>query len=141
MVSGVGGMGCSRTPKSFDLLKIRAKSLKIWAKLPLKLVCFQKLAPNVCRKNTKTHEDFLFEVLSKKDLREKFCRHMSYKKLFGKFGEIRAKTLRTSKYLPAPKPMATVKLYENITPLGFVHMLCTLTTSLVQDEYCGTQKF
>jgi len=58
MCSGVGGRGCKRIPKSFDLLKIRAKSLKIWAislKIQTKslnilakfLKIWAKMAPNV----------------------------------------------------------------------------------------------
>jgi len=55
--------GCKRTPKSFDLLKIRAKSLKIWAKMVPNVVRLQNMAPNVFRK---TSEDHIFESHTKK---------------------------------------------------------------------------
>ena len=64
--------GCKRTPKSFDLSKIRAealniwaKSLKIWAKF-LKIHSYSiraKMATSVCRK---TNKDLFWEVLPKK---------------------------------------------------------------------------
>jgi len=65
-----GYRGCKRTPKSFDLSTIRAKSVKFWAKsmklltkylkfwgnclkirikMKANVVCFEKLAPNVGR--------------------------------------------------------------------------------------------
>jgi len=59
------------------LSKIRAKSLKIWAKsqniqakslkirakMAPNVVCLQTMAPNVCRK---THEDLFLEVTPKR---------------------------------------------------------------------------
>jgi len=70
-------------------------------------------------KTKKTHEDlyFLFGghtqqqsfcVISTKkrphDLR-KICRKKSHKGFSGKFGDIRAKVLRTPKHFPAPTPL------------------------------------
>jgi len=89
--TGVGGegRGCTwkRATKSFDLVKTRAKSLKIWAKLlktftkPLKILA--KMAPNGAQKNMKSV--------------------FGGRRLFsGKFGKSRAKILRIPKNLPAP---------------------------------------
>jgi len=54
LTSGVEGRGAS-APKSFDLLKIRAKFLKFGQKWRPTLFDFKKMAPNVCRK---TNEGF-----------------------------------------------------------------------------------
>ena len=43
-----GCIGCKRIPKSFDLLKIWAKALKILVKVVPKVVWLHKLAPKVC---------------------------------------------------------------------------------------------
>jgi len=97
---------CKRTPKSFDLSKIRAKSLKMRAKMAPNVVWFQKIAPNISRK---THED-LFGAHTKKGLHdlwslwEKFCRQVP-QNFSSKFRKILAKILRTPRNLPAPKPM------------------------------------
>jgi len=53
--NGVGGtrQGCEaykRTTKSFDLLKIPAKSLKIWANWRLTLFIFKTLRPKFAEK-------------------------------------------------------------------------------------------
>jgi len=77
---------CKRTPKSFDLLKIWAKSLKIWA----------EMAPNICRKTTECH---ILEVTPKngpQKLEDNFL---------GKFGKIWAKILCTPTHWLAPIPM------------------------------------
>jgi len=76
--SGVGGgsAGVQVPPKSFDLSKILAKSLKIQA----------KMAPNVC---IKTHENLFWRSHQKKSswsLWEKICRQKSHKNFSGKFG-------------------------------------------------------
>jgi len=104
----VGWQWCrryKRTPNSFDLSKIRAKSLKtwekslkIWAKWYPTFFCFKKMAPSVCRKwsHTKNHP--------KKGVHDLWGRK-SHKNILGKFGEIWAKILRTPKNFPAPTPM------------------------------------
>jgi len=53
-------------PKSFDLLKIRATSLKIRVKMTPNIAWLQKMAPKVCRK---THEE-LFGGHTKKGLND-----------------------------------------------------------------------
>jgi len=67
-----GCRGCKRTPKSFDLSKIRAKALNIWAKSLKIWAKFlkihsnsirAKMATSVCRK---TNKDLFWEVLPKK---------------------------------------------------------------------------
>jgi len=84
---------CKRTPKSFDLLKIRAKSLEILAK---SLKIWAKMAPNVCRK---IGEDHFFVVTPKN----------GWQKLHNFLGKncttFWAKILRTPKNLLAPTPM------------------------------------
>jgi len=59
--------GWTHTPKSFDLSKIRAKSLKIWAKMTANVAWFQKMAPIIFRK---THEDLFLDVIPKKCLHD-----------------------------------------------------------------------
>jgi len=74
--------------RNFDVLNVRATSLKIWA----------KMTPNVCRK---TNEDLFLEVTPKKrilwSLWEEICRQMSQIAFSGKFGEFRTKILGTLK--------------------------------------------
>jgi len=99
-----GCRGCKQIPKSFDLLEIWATSLKIRVKMTPNIAWLQKIAPKFCRK---THED-LFGGHTKKGLNYLCGREFvgkSCTKLFGEFGEIRAKILRIPKTLPAPKPM------------------------------------
>ena len=110
--NGVGCGGAS-APKSLDLPKIWAESLKIWAK---SRKIRAKMAPNVAltskndahRLQKNTWSPFL-EVRPKKGLHD-LCGRKSVgevaQKLFGqKFGEIRVKILRTPKNLPAPAPV------------------------------------
>jgi len=68
------------------------------------VVWLQKMVPNVCR----TNDDLLFEGHTKRSswyLWDKSYRQKSQNSFSGKFGEIRAKILRTPKYLLAPPPM------------------------------------
>jgi len=117
--------GCKRTPKSFGWsqiraksLKIRAKSLKLWTKFlkiwvkPLKIL--EKMATNVCRK-TQKHMKTFFGGHTKKGLHNlcgRICRQKLYKNFSGKFGEIRAKILRTPKILPSPIPVITCHFWS-----------------------------
>jgi len=83
--SGVrdGGAGVQAHPKSFDLSKIRAKSLKILAKMASNVVWFEDLVPNFCR-NTQTRKTFSFsgshtkKKSSASSLWEKMCRQKSH---------------------------------------------------------------
>ena len=99
---------CKCNTKSFELLNIRAKSLKIlakymntWttslkirAKMAPNVIWIQKMAPNVCRK---THEDVFFGSSHQKrfswSLWEQICWQQSHKNLSGIFLEVRAKIL------------------------------------------------
>jgi len=96
---GQGCRGCKSTTKSFDLLKMRSKSLKIWAKSlniqtkslnisTKSLKIWAKMAPNVFRK---TRVDHFLDATSKNG------RHMLNNNFLGKFGKIWAKILCTSK--------------------------------------------
>ena len=107
--------GCKRTIKSFDLVKIRAKSLKIREK-PVKtfaksLKIWTEMPPNVVWLEKKwfptfseSYEDFFWRPSQTKVCLRK-CSHKKWPKRFsGKFGEIRAKIFRTPKNLPDPTP-------------------------------------
>ena len=61
----VGGWGCAFTSKSFDLLKIWVKSLKIRVKMAPNVACFKKWRPRFAEK---THEDLLWRSHHKKVL-------------------------------------------------------------------------
>jgi len=63
VVKEAGVRGCKFTPKSFGLSKIRARSLKIWAKMAPNVVWIHKNEPNVCRR---THEEYFCEGHTKK---------------------------------------------------------------------------
>jgi len=91
VVLEVGVRGCKHTPKSFDLLKIWVKSLKIRVYMAPSVLRLQKMAPRVCRK---THEDFTLEVTPKKELHDlcgrKFVGKIAQKTFrasLGKFGQ------------------------------------------------------
>jgi len=116
--SGVGGKGCKCTSKKFDLskflaksleilsnsLEILAKSLKIWAKsgkMAPNVVWFQKMAPNLVRKNIKT----FFWRSHQKNRQDRCRRSFASKfaqKLFRQTWEILSKIFRTAKYLLTP---------------------------------------
>ena len=72
-------------------VKTFAKYLEIWA----------KMAPNFCRI---TWRAAFLEVIPKKGLFKKIFAQNVVQRFSGKFGEIRAKILRTHKKLPAPTP-------------------------------------
>ena len=100
--SGVGGGGASAPPKIWFVEnpgKIPENADKNGAQRCL----ISKKAPNVCRN---TNEDLFFW---------KICRQKSHKNLSGKFVEIRAEILRTSKRLPAPTPMGTSNMVHHHT--------------------------
>jgi len=81
-------------------------------------VRLQKMTPNICRK---THEDLLtlfWRSHQKKRLWEKPCRQKSHENVSGKFGEIRAKILRTPKTLPASTPMSEADALINTPRIG-----------------------
>ena len=125
--------GCKRTPKSFDLSKIRAKSLKIWeeslknrqnlwklhAKMATNVVWLQKMATNICRK---INVGLLFwrshQKRSSWSLWEKICRQKSHNNFFGQVWGNSGKNPRTPKNLLAPTPMAGA-----VDP--FAYPLCT----------------
>jgi len=81
-------------PKSFDLLKIRAKSLKNWAPDAKKILCdLQKRASCFF---VRVHErKFVMEALPQKNFS-------------GKFGKVSAKILQTPRHLPAPALMLSM---------------------------------
>ena len=107
----MGVQGVQVHPKSFDLLKIWAKSPRIreknwkFGQNPWK--SGKKMAPNIC---TKTHEDHILKVTPKKSLTDlcerKFVGKISHTKTFhaslGKFGQ---KSFAPPKNLPASSPM------------------------------------
>jgi len=111
---------CKRTPKSFDLVETRLKSLKIRAKsvktFANSLQLRAKMAPNVCDLKEIAPNVLSFEKMAPKITRRRFffgghpkCSLHAQKNNFsGKFEEIRAKILRTPKNLPAPAPMITL---------------------------------
>jgi len=94
---GVGVQVCKRTPKGFDLSKIRTKSLKIMAKIPENgqnsWHSEQKWRPTCCliwrngtqrlQKNTKSHEDLYFWRSYQKKVFMIFVGENSRTKLFG----------------------------------------------------------
>jgi len=93
MINGVGGGGARTPPKIFELLKIRAKSLKIRAK---SRPTFDFFSPKP-RKHTNTffggHNDC---VISKKSLHgfvRKICREKSHKNFLSKFWSNSGKSL------------------------------------------------
>ena len=92
------GTGDSSTPQSFDLSKIRAKSLKICAQSPK---IREKMAPNFCRK---THEDLFVVFIPKKDLHD-LCRRKfvgkAAEKLFGQVWENSGKNSSQHQKVPA----------------------------------------
>jgi len=124
-ISGVGRRGCKRTSKSFDVVKIWAKFLKIgkirrnlwkpWktpenlGKLPENVA---KMASNVLwfekigHKRVQNHMKTFF--YSKNGHHEKIFAQMWSKIFSGTFEEIRAKILRAPKHLSAITPMADI---------------------------------
>jgi len=107
--------GCKRTPKNFDLSKIRAKSLKSWAKMAANVVWFQQMAPNISRKHMKT----FFGCHTKKRYSwsvifvEKFCRECPTK-LFGQVWENSVKNLLHPQKFASPKPMYIYRFSNQI---------------------------
>jgi len=99
------GWECKCIPKSFNLLKIWATSLKIRVKMAPNIVWLQKMAPKVCRK---THED-LFGGHTKKGLNDLCGRECvgktCTKNVLEKFGEIRVKNPSQPQKLPTLQPM------------------------------------
>ena len=94
-----------RARKSFDVMKIWAKSLKIRIKMARNVAWLYKMAPKVCRK---THKDLLLRSHKKRlhvPFWEKICRQKLHKNFFGQFGEIRGKILCIPKNLLAPTPV------------------------------------
>jgi len=141
--SGVGGreQGYKRTPKSFDLVKIRAKPVEIWVKWNLwkpsqnlwksgqtpwkhgQNIAKRALICKTWRSTfAKSNEDrfTLLEVIPKKVFMRRYL-HEKWPKIFsGKFGEIQAKILRTPKNFPAPTPTDTGTIVsEKLQPQWF----------------------
>jgi len=118
LTSGVGGRGRKHTPKSFYLLKIWAKSLKIWAKMAPNLVWFHKMQKNTWRPFFIPRSSLKREVIPKKGLHDLWGKKFVGKvaqNFSGKFG-IRAKIFRTPKNLPAPTPVVlTMQLPQHST--------------------------
>jgi len=116
--------GCKCTPKSFDLVKIRAKSLKtftntikIWAKMVINMLWFeQKWCP-------KWHE-------------EVFAGHF-FGVFSGKFGRIWEKILCAPKTLPALKPMCQASSKPGVPNLS----LTMYPFSIPTDKYVPLQHF
>jgi len=111
-VPGVPGCrGARASPKSFDLSKSWAKSLKIWAK---------SLNPgkNGAQRLLKKHMGRpFFGIHTKKGIRDLCGRKFVGKvaqKFFRQFGKIRAKILRTPKNLPTATSMTQSAVIENV---------------------------
>jgi len=104
--------GCKRTPKSFDLSKIRAKSLKRWAKMAANVVWFQQMAPNISRK---THEDLCLEVIPKMIfyLCGEILLAKSHKTFRARLGNL-GKNLSHPQKFPSPKPMYIYRFLNQI---------------------------
>jgi len=100
--------GCKRTPKSFDLVKIREKSLKIrekfveiWTK---SLKAFTKSLKMWANPSWKDEQNG-----AQNNMKSFFWRSLSFMDFFsGKFGRIRAKILRPPKNWPASTPMCCI---------------------------------
>ena len=90
-------MGCKRFPKSFDLLKIWAKALKILVKMASNVVWLHAVGSTVC---IKKHESVILEVTPKRGLHDlcgrKFAGKVAQKTFRQVWGES-GKILRTSK--------------------------------------------
>jgi len=91
--------GCKLTPKSFHLLKIWAKALKVRVKIAPNVVRLQKMAPKIC---INTRENLFLEVTPKTGLHDlygrKFVGKSCPKNFSGKFGEIKAKSFAHPKF-------------------------------------------
>jgi len=105
VVLGVECRGCKRTHKSFDLLKMWAKALKIRVKIATNVVSLQKMASKVCIKNP--WKPFL-EVTQKRGLHDLCGRKVvgksctkTFRATLWKFGQ----NPSHPKNLPAPTPM------------------------------------
>ena len=114
-------------PKSFDLLKIRAKSVKIYGNVRKISENLGKLRKNTgktgaqrclnlknwrltCRESYdlcwRSSQKKVFMVCVGRNIRTKSC--PKTRKISGKFGEIRAKIFCTPQNLPAPTPVTSV---------------------------------
>jgi len=93
-------------------VKTYAKSLKIWAnflKIRANIVpnvlWYEKMAPDVLwfeKNGAQNHMKTFLEVIRKMVFMRKYSHKKWPRNILGKFGDIRAKILRTQKNLPAP---------------------------------------
>jgi len=123
-------VGCAIVPQKLGLLKIRAKSLKIWVK-SLKIQA--KTAPNLCRK---THVNLFLEVIPKRGL-HKLCgskfvgkiRTRTFHASLGKFGK---KFFATPKicllWFQDPNPKSRLPVFSYQTTFFYFHMSIVETT-------------
>jgi len=85
--------GCKRTPKSFDLVKTFAKTLKISAN-SLKIRANWRPRALIRKNSAQNHmKTFVFRGHPKYGLHEKIFVHEVAQDFSGKFGEVRAKLL------------------------------------------------
>jgi len=112
----VGVQGLQAQPQKFWLAENLGKNPEIRVKISPNVVWLQEMAPKVC---IKTQEDLFLEVTPKRGLHDlcgrKFRGKSCTKKLFGKFGEIRAKSFTPRKFacsytndekaIPSPLPL------------------------------------
>ena len=102
--------GCRRNPRSFDLSKNRAKSLKIWAKTMKMFAKYLKIWTNYLKIRQKWRPMCRITWISFLGSFQKICAkggNIRTKSCSKTFGKIWAKIFRTPKNLPAPTSMAT----------------------------------
>jgi len=85
---------------SFDLVKIREKSVEIRAKYQKTFTKSLKILANACKYEQKWHPT------APKITYKTFFSRSLLMEFLGKLGRIRAKIIRTPKILPAPTPCA-----------------------------------
>jgi len=129
-----GCRGCNCTPKSFDIVKIRAKSHKIrenplnsgtfWTQMALNTLWFENNGARI-------------------DMKSIFLGGHCFEVFSGRFGSIRAKFLRTPKNLPAPAPVLTGPHHHHRTSalLTSSHMNSFDGACMPEDDCLPKQTF
>jgi len=135
-ITGAGGgdAGGASAPQKFWFSenpgKISVNLGKICENLRKIHETLEKFHDNVGKNGAQNHKNFCLEVIH-----NTVVMHTKWPKIFsGKFGEIRAKILRTPKNLPAPAPMVSMMMASSSTS-----DVAPPVASLMRSEAGGTE--